>query len=269
MVIAYLQRKAKQSGNKLAMLVLAIIQCCMYCVEKCMKFMNQTAYIQIAIWGISFCSAAKKAFWLIARNVLRIMAVSIVSQFVLILGKLFITIATTMLFYQVVTQQLGDQMNGIFFPTFLTIGCAFFAASMFNEVFGMAIWTILQCFVADEEMFKEGSDTSKMYAQYHGDLASTIGSSNAAAKRGKPRSKKETEMLQKKFMDADTDNSGEIDAGELKDLLTKITGEAPSDDKVKEMMDEVDHDKSGKIEFEEFCELTLKFLDALEKDAKS
>ena len=76
-------------------------------------------------------------------------------------------------------------------------------------------------------------------------------------------------MLQKKFKDADTDNSGEIDAGELKDLLTKITGEAPSDDKVKEMMEEVDHDKSGKIEFEEFCELTLKFLDALEKDAKS
>ena len=212
MVIAYLQRKAKQSGNKLAMLVLAIIQCCMYCVEKCMKFMNQTAYIQIAIWGISFCSAAKKAFWLIARNVLRIMAVSIVSQFVLILGKLFITIATTMLFYQVVTQQLGDQMNGIFFPTFLTIGCAFFAASMFNEVFGMAIWTILQCFVADEEMFPDPNDR---YAE--GSLAALIGkTSKADISASKPaccccrkkRTKKHDAMLKKKFEEAGGDIGG-------------------------------------------------------------
>ena len=100
-VIYYLQRKAKESGNKLAMLVLAIIQCCMYCVEKCMKFLNQTAYIQIAIFGISFCSAAKRAFWLIARNVARIMAVTLVSSFVLILSKLFITLMTAMAFYYV------------------------------------------------------------------------------------------------------------------------------------------------------------------------
>ena len=93
-MIAYLQNEAKKSGNKLAKLVLAVIQCCMYCVEKCMKFMNQTAYIQIAIFGISFCAAAKRAFFLILRNILRIAAVSIVSTFVLILGKIFITIAS-------------------------------------------------------------------------------------------------------------------------------------------------------------------------------
>ena len=167
-VIYYLQRKAKESGNKLAMLVLAIIQCCMYCVEKCMKFLNQTAYIQIAIFGISFCSAAKRAFWLIARNVARIMAVTLVSSFVLILSKLFITLMTAMAFYYVVTTRLGDEMNGIFFPTFLTTGCAYFAASMFNEIFGTAIWTTLQCFVADKEMFK-----TPKYAT--GDLAKLIG----------------------------------------------------------------------------------------------
>ena len=116
------------------------------------------------------CSAAKRAFWLIARNVARIMAVTLVSSFVLILSKLFITLMTAMAFYYVITTRLGDAMNGIFFPTFLTTGCAYFAASMFNEIFGTAIWTILQCFVADEEMF--GSGEGHMFAP--GSLKSCI-----------------------------------------------------------------------------------------------
>jgi len=48
-VIAYLQRQAKRSGNKLAMYLLACLQCCMWCLEKFMKFINKHAYILTAI----------------------------------------------------------------------------------------------------------------------------------------------------------------------------------------------------------------------------
>ena len=86
-VLAYLQKKAKKSGNKLALCVLRVLQCCMWCVEKCMRFLNKNAYIQTAIYGYSFCKACRNAFFLIARNVLRVIAVSYVSDFVLLLGK--------------------------------------------------------------------------------------------------------------------------------------------------------------------------------------
>merc|ERR1711998_115147 len=203
-VVAYMQREAEKSRNKLAKLVLAVIQCCLWCAEKCMKFMNQTAYIQIAIFGISFCAAAKRAFWLILRNVLRIAAVSIVGQFVLILGKIFITIATAMIFYIVAEQQLGDELHGLWAPTLLVTALAFFSASMFNEIFGTAIWTILQGFVADEEMFPDPNDR---FAE--GALADLIGKTNAAKDQLKPahpaccgkkwHSKQADEMLHKKF----------------------------------------------------------------------
>ena len=88
-VIAYFQKKAKKSGSKLLQYILCMIQCCMWCLEKCMKFLNKNAYIQTAIHGYSFCKAARSAFFLIARNILRIMAVSFVGDFVLILGKVF------------------------------------------------------------------------------------------------------------------------------------------------------------------------------------
>ena len=86
-VIAYVQKKAKKSGNKLLQYIMCILQCCMWCLEKCMKFLNKNAYIQTAIYGYSFCKAARSAFFLIARNILRIIAVSFVGDFVLFLGK--------------------------------------------------------------------------------------------------------------------------------------------------------------------------------------
>lgn len=72
---------------KLLQAVLCCVQCCLWCLEKCMKFLNKNAYIQTAIFGYSFCTAAKKAFFLIARNIMRVMAVGVVSEVVLILGK--------------------------------------------------------------------------------------------------------------------------------------------------------------------------------------
>lgn len=86
-IIAYLQNKAAKSKNRLAQAVLCCLQCCMWCVEKCIKFLNKNAYIQTAIHGYSFCKAARSAFFLILRNILRVAAVNMVADFVLLLGK--------------------------------------------------------------------------------------------------------------------------------------------------------------------------------------
>jgi hypothetical protein len=86
-VLTYLQKKAKKSGNRILVFILAVLKCCLWCLEKCMKFLNKNAYIQTAIHGYSFCKAARVAFFLLLRNVLRVLGVSIVGDFVLILGK--------------------------------------------------------------------------------------------------------------------------------------------------------------------------------------
>lgn len=44
-VIAYIQKQAKKSGNKLLEYAMCCLQCCMYCLEKCMKFLNKNAYM--------------------------------------------------------------------------------------------------------------------------------------------------------------------------------------------------------------------------------
>ena len=90
-VVSYIQRKAKKSGNKLMEYVLCSIQCCLWCLEKCMRFLNKNAYVQTAIYGYSFCKAARAAFFLLLRNILRVAAVNMVAEFVLLLGKVSIS----------------------------------------------------------------------------------------------------------------------------------------------------------------------------------
>eukprot|EP00968_Pinguiococcus_pyrenoidosus_P026398 scaffold7075_cov274-Pinguiococcus_pyrenoidosus.AAC.20 len=203
-VVTYLQKKAKKSKNKIAEYLLCILQCCMWCVEKCMKFINKNAYIQTAIFSYSFCTAARKAFFLILRNLLRIAAVSLVGEFVIFLGKVVVPVATTVVAYLAITGSgMDDDLNGktqncseqacckgmgvgtvgtrfmydsfagfegLVGPLLFVFLLAYLIALMFHEVFGMAIATIFQCFVADEEMFSNPNDR---FAEK--DLANLVG----------------------------------------------------------------------------------------------
>lgn len=152
-VITYFQKKAKKSGNKILQYVLCLIQCCMWCLEKCMKFLNKNAYIQTAIFGYSFCKAARSAFFLIARNILRIIAVSFVGDFVLLLGKVFVPLVTVFLTYLLLAYAESDSLSNLIPALIFTGLLSYFVTSMFVGVFGMAISTILVCYIADEEMF--------------------------------------------------------------------------------------------------------------------
>merc|ERR1711998_374147 len=91
--------------------------------------------------------------FLILRNILRIAAVSMVADFVIRIGKLVIPLGTTLLAYIIINATLVDDLYGIWGPLGFTFLMSWFTALMFCEVYGMAIWTTLQCYIADEEMF--------------------------------------------------------------------------------------------------------------------
>jgi choline transporter-like protein 2/4/5 len=76
----------------LAKVVLQVMACCLWCFEQCLRFLNKNAYIQTAIFGYSFCKGSRKAFFLIARNVLRVGAVMFVGDFVMFVGKTCVTV---------------------------------------------------------------------------------------------------------------------------------------------------------------------------------
>jgi len=134
---------------------MCILQCFMWCLEKIMKFINKHAYILVAIYGYSFCKAARRGFFLLLRNVLRVAAVNMVSSFLIFIGKIFVPTATVFLCYLGMAYGTNNShVSGIIAPLVFTFLISYFVTAMFNEIFAMGIETILFCFIADEEMFK-------------------------------------------------------------------------------------------------------------------
>lgn len=162
--VTYLQKKCREMNNKVGEAILCCCQCCLWCFEKVVKFLNKNAYIQTAIFGTSFCKSAREAFSLIVRNAGKVASISYVSTLVLFLGKIFISSLTTGAAYLYMDEHMSEQLYSTAGPCLLVFGLSYYVGGMFLSIFDMSTSTILQCFVADEEMF----DGDECYAE--GDL---------------------------------------------------------------------------------------------------
>ncbi|KAL0216013.1 hypothetical protein P9112_008197 [Eukaryota sp. TZLM1-RC] len=148
-ILKYLSKKAKDTGNKSLSAVFKCLACCVKCAEKVMKYINKNAWIMVAIYNYSYCKAAKQGFNLIMRNLRRVLAITIVGDSLLFLGKLFIAIATgllgTFVFYG------NENYNSWHFMVALVFLISYLVGSMFMGVTEMAVDTIFLCFLEDCE----------------------------------------------------------------------------------------------------------------------
>ena len=70
-IVSYVESKLKLYNNDLTRCLICLCKCCLWCLEKFMRFINRNAYIMCAIKNTNFCSSAKDAFSLLMRNILR------------------------------------------------------------------------------------------------------------------------------------------------------------------------------------------------------
>jgi len=166
--ISYIQKLARKWDNKAGEALLCCFQCCLLCFQKFLEFISKNAYIQTAIFGTSFCVSTREAFSLILRNAIRMGSIAYVTEIVLIIGRLFISALVVCLGYIYMESEIGNEVVSLAGPCVLILLLAYFISSMFLHLFNIATSTILQCFIADEEMF-EGN---QRYAE--GDLGDFI-----------------------------------------------------------------------------------------------
>jgi len=146
----YLEKQAQAQKNKCMVYTLRVIQCCIWCFEKCIKFLNKNAYIQIALTGNNFCTSARKAFFLILRNVIRFGTLAALSGIIHAIGFVFIMSATVVVGYFLM-REMHDDISP-FMPIVCFILVSYVVAKLYMNVFGLAVDTSLQCFLCVEEM---------------------------------------------------------------------------------------------------------------------
>ncbi len=88
LIISYMEKKLRTYDNFAAKCCLRCCVCCLWIIEKFIKYLNRNAYTVISIEGSSFCTSAQIAFNAIVTNALRVAAINSVGDFILFLGKI-------------------------------------------------------------------------------------------------------------------------------------------------------------------------------------
>ncbi|CAG0879319.1 unnamed protein product [Cyprideis torosa] len=149
--IRYLLKKVKNrvgSGNALGCLV-KCCDCCMGCFERIIKFISRHAYIEIAIFGYSFCKAARQAFSVLTSNGLRLLAINSIGDFILFLGKLAVVVSTIFIGIEIMKGLKPDLSEHMWAPIAIAAVFALLVAHCFLSIYEMAIDTLFICFCED------------------------------------------------------------------------------------------------------------------------
>eukprot|EP00033_Pygsuia_biforma_P000840 GCRY01000978.1.p1 GENE.GCRY01000978.1~~GCRY01000978.1.p1 ORF type:complete len:697 (+),score=211.66 GCRY01000978.1:143-2233(+) len=150
-VINWVEESLDGKDNDLVKCLLRCFQCYFKCVERFLKFINRNAYIQIAIYGYPFCEAARRAFQLIFRNILRVATVNTIGEFLIFLGKIFICAICGATALRIFKNLDNPELNYYAIPVMLVIILSYMIASAFMSIYDMAVDTILLCFCEDVE----------------------------------------------------------------------------------------------------------------------
>ncbi|KJE92111.1 choline transporter-like protein [Capsaspora owczarzaki ATCC 30864] len=149
-MLEYIDRQTRTSQSEFVKVIVKCFRCCLWCLEKFIRFLNKNAYIEIAVYGYSFCHAAVRAFELLTRNILRLAFVDKVGDFVIFLGKMMVACTASVLTWYILKNRSAD-LNYFMLPVIVVAVFAYMIAKGIFSVFDMTIDTIFLCFCEDCE----------------------------------------------------------------------------------------------------------------------
>ncbi|XP_059255876.1 choline transporter-like protein 4 [Mustela nigripes] len=169
-ILEYIDNKLRGAQNPVARCIMCCFKCCLWCLEKFIKFLNRNAYIMIAIYGKNFCVSAKNAFMLLMRNIVRVVVLDKVTDLLLLFGKLLVVGGVGVLSFFFFTGRIrglgrdfeNPSLNYYWLPILISILGAYVIASGFFSVFGMCVDTLFLCFLEDLER-NDGSPDRPYY----------------------------------------------------------------------------------------------------------
>lgn len=96
-ILEQFRQRVKSSKNKAAIYIANCLSCCFLCIEKFIRYVSTMAYIEIAVYGYSFCSAIQAVGAIISRNTFRAFVLEGISNVILLMARLSIMLFSTLL----------------------------------------------------------------------------------------------------------------------------------------------------------------------------
>jgi len=162
--IRYLESQLKSitgDPGKIQKIFFCILQCCLCCVECCLDKISKSALVWCAIWGSSFVPSCCSSFRFVWDNLARVAALHLVTGYLVLLGKVIVSLATAGACGIAIERVYGDSVNSTAMPMAVMFILAYLVSTLFMVAFECTIDTIFLCFLVDEKI---NGGTGNMFA---------------------------------------------------------------------------------------------------------
>ncbi|XP_034038160.1 choline transporter-like protein 1 isoform X2 [Thalassophryne amazonica] len=160
LLLMYVHNQLKGKENACARCMLKTCICCLWCLEKCLNYLNQNAYAATAINSTSFCTSARDAFVILVENALRVATINAVGDFVLFLGKILIVTSTA--FAGVLLLNYQRDYAEWLLPLIIVCLFAFLVAHCFLSIFEIVVDVLFLCFAIDTK-YNDGTPGKEFF----------------------------------------------------------------------------------------------------------
>ncbi|XP_055260052.1 choline transporter-like protein 3 isoform X3 [Moschus berezovskii] len=182
LVYVYNTLKEKQDGA-LSRCVSHCCCCCFWCLDKCLRHLNQNAYTTTAINGTDFCTSAKDALKLLSKNSSHFSSVNCFGDFIIFLGKVLVVCFTV--FGGLMAFNYHRMLQVWAIPLLLVAFFAYLVAHSFLSVFETVLDALFLCFAVDLETNDGSSEKPYFMDQEFLNFVKRINKLNTRAQRNK------------------------------------------------------------------------------------
>ncbi|XP_007534060.2 choline transporter-like protein 3 isoform X2 [Erinaceus europaeus] len=148
-ILLYIYNSLKEKHSAWSRCVFRCCFCCSCCLDKCLRHLNQNAYITTAINGTDFCTSAEDAFKLLSKNSSHLTSVNCFGDFIIFLGKVLVVCFTV--FGGLMAFNYNRVLQVWVIPLLLVAFFAYLVAHCFLSVFETVLDALFLCFAVDLE----------------------------------------------------------------------------------------------------------------------
>ena len=150
------ERVKDASGNNMAVrCLLGCVNCYLDCFDRFIRFLNQNAFIYLAISNENFCSSALNAFILVLKNAAKFAFVNAIGGAFMVIAKLCIAFGTTVICWFWIKEI--DEVDSRTLPMLIIFFSSYFIAAIFVSIFDASANTILQCYLMDLDISRQSN----------------------------------------------------------------------------------------------------------------
>lgn len=144
-------------GGILGQVIACFCQGIVAAIKDLLKYINKNAYIMCSIYGKNFIGSAKDAVHLLVSSALHAYTLTYVSKFLLFLTKILIALLMSLATYLLFNNSSNILLQYKIIPAILVGIGTYVIATIFFDVYAMAVDTLFLC-VLDDVEHNDGSD---------------------------------------------------------------------------------------------------------------